>query len=58
MMMRGLNLAARTHQALQADSAQVVVLALLQDERRAISLNHKPDSTVGYVWSTPYQQSS
>ena len=38
--------------------AQQRLLALLQDERRALSLNHKPYSLVSYVWATRYQQSN
>ena len=38
--------------------AQQRLLALLQDERRAVSLNHKPYSVVSYVWSERYQQSN
>lgn len=34
------------------------LLALLEDERRALSMHHKPYSIVSYVWSTRYQQSN
>lgn len=34
------------------------LLALLQDEPRAISLHHKPYSLVSYVWGLKYQQSN
>jgi hypothetical protein len=34
------------------------LLALLSDERRAISLNHRPYSIVSYVWGARYQQSN
>ncbi len=44
--------------AVPTPDAQQRLLTLLQDERRAISLNHKPYSTVSYVWSTRYQQSN
>ena len=38
--------------------AQRRLLALLQDEPRAISLHHKPYSMVSYVWGLKYQQSN
>lgn len=38
--------------------AQQRLMALLQDERRAVSMNHKPYNIVSYVWSERYQQSN
>ncbi|ABM35634.1 DUF2145 domain-containing protein [Polaromonas naphthalenivorans] len=37
---------------------QARLLALLQDSRRAISLNHRPYSIVSYAWGRKYQQSN
>ena len=37
---------------------QAKLLTLLQDERRAIQLHHKPYSMVSYPWSQKYQQSN
>ncbi len=37
---------------------QTKLLTLLRDERRAISLNHKPYSIVSYAWGRQYQQSN
>ena len=34
------------------------LLALLQDERRSISLHHRPYSIVSYAWGLRYQQSN
>jgi hypothetical protein len=34
------------------------LLALLQDEQRAVLLHHKPYSLVSYVWGQKYQQSN
>lgn len=37
---------------------QTQMLALLQDESKALSLHHKPYNLVSYVWGTTYQQSN
>lgn len=37
---------------------QARLLALLQDEPRAVQLHHKPYSMVSYVWGQKYQQSN
>lgn len=38
--------------------AQAALLALLQDERRALRLHHRPYSIVSYAWGRRYQQSN
>ncbi len=38
--------------------AQGKLLGLLDDERRALSLHHKPYSIVSYAWGRQYQQSN
>lgn len=37
---------------------QARLMALLRDERRAVSLHHKPYSIVSYAWGRQYQQSN
>lgn len=37
---------------------QTQLLALLRDERRALSLHHRPYSIVSYAWGRRYQQSN
>jgi hypothetical protein len=44
--------------AVPTPEVQQRLLALLSDERRVISLNHRPYSIVSYVWGTRYQQSN
>ncbi len=39
-------------------AVQQRLLAVLQDERRAVQLHHKPYSLVSYVWGQKYQQSN
>ena len=41
-----------------APEVQERLLALLLDDRRSVSLNHKPYSIVSYAWSQKYQQSN
>jgi hypothetical protein len=41
-----------------APEVQARLLALLQDERRAISLHQRPYNIVSYVWGLKYQQSN
>lgn len=40
------------------DAVQAKLLALLQDEPRALQLHHRPYSMVSYAWSQKYQQSN
>ena len=39
-------------------AVQQRLLAVLQDEQRAVQLHHKPYSLVSYVWGQKYQQSN
>ena len=39
-------------------AVQAKLLAMLQDEPRAVQLHHKPYSMVSYVWGLKYQQSN
>lgn len=44
--------------AVPTPAVQAKLLALLQDEPRALQLHHKPYSMVAYPWSLRYQQSN
>jgi hypothetical protein len=44
--------------AVPTPETQQRVLDLLTDERRAVSLHHRPYSIVSYPWATRYQQSN
>lgn len=44
--------------AVPTPEVQMRLMALLQDERRALSLNHRPYSIVSYAWGRQYQQSN
>ena len=44
--------------AVPTAEVQAKLLALLQDERRATALNHRPYSIVSYAWGRQYQQSN
>lgn len=44
--------------AVPTPEVQAKLLALLQDERRATALHHRPYSIVSYAWGRQYQQSN
>lgn len=44
--------------AVPTPAVQARLMMLLRDERRALSLNHKPYSIVSYAWGRQYQQSN